>query len=160
MRLCLFQPDIPQNTGAALRLCAGVGVPLDIIEPCGFPLDDARLRRVSMDYGTEAEIKKHMSWEAFLAWKHETLPQGRLILMTTKASQPYHDFVFQPQDILIAGRESSGVPDMVHAQVDARLFVPLKTRSLNVIVASAIILGEALRQNNLYPLIQEKETKP
>lgn len=147
MRLCLFQPDIPQNTGAALRLTAGLGVPLDIIEPCGFPLDDARLKRVAMDYTAEAEIKRHNSWEDFLEWRKTTLPASRLILMTTKASVPYDEFEFQPDDIIIAGRESSGVPDYVHELVDARVIVPLKTRSLNVIIASAIILSEGLRQN-------------
>ena len=147
MRLCLFQPDIPQNTGAALRLTAGLGVPLDIIEPCGFPLDDSRLKRVAMDYTAEAEMKRHNSWEDFQEWRKTTLPASRLILMTTKASVPYDEFEFQPDDILIAGRESSGVPDYVHETADARVIVPLKTRSLNVIIASAIILSEGLRQN-------------
>lgn len=147
MRLCLFQPDIPQNTGAAMRLVAGLGVPLDIIEPCGFPLDDSRLKRVAMDYQTEVEVKRHISWENFLEWRQTALPASRLILMTTKAAMPYDEFEFQPDDILIAGRESSGVPDYVHEAADQRLIVPLKTRSLNVIVASAIILSEGLRQN-------------
>ncbi|MDB5478744.1 MAG: hypothetical protein JWM96_1239 [Alphaproteobacteria bacterium] len=146
MRLCLFQPDIPQNTGAALRLCAGLDVALDIIEPCGFPLDDARLKRVAMDYQVEANVKRHVSWEDFLTWQAETFPAARLILMTTKASLPYYDFAFQPDDILIAGRESSGVPEYVHERSNARVIVPIKTRSFNVIIASAMVLGEALRQ--------------
>jgi len=146
MRLCLFQPDIPQNTGAAIRLAAGLDVALDIIEPCGFPLDDAKLKRVAMDYQVEVQLQRHDSWENFLKWHTESLPQSRLILMTTKASLPYTDFQFQPDDILIAGRESSGVPDYVHQAVDGRVIVPIKTRSLNVIVASSMILGEALRQ--------------
>jgi tRNA (cytidine/uridine-2'-O-)-methyltransferase len=156
VRLCLFQPDIPQNTGAAMRLTAGLGVALDIIEPCGFPLDDARLRRVAMDYDIQADVKRHDSWGNFLEWRKTELPNGRLILMTTKAALPYDEFVFQADDILIAGRESSGVPDYVHETADARVIVPLKTRSLNVIVASAIILSEGLRQAKaLSPLAEE-----
>jgi tRNA (cytidine/uridine-2'-O-)-methyltransferase len=146
MRLCLFQPDIPQNTGAAMRLAAGLGVALDIIEPCGFPLDDARLKRVAMDYDVKVDVKRHDSWEDFQKWRMDTLPISRLIIMTTKAALPYDEFEFQPDDILIAGRESSGVPEYVHEAADARVIVPLKTRSLNVIVASAIILSEGLRQ--------------
>jgi tRNA (cytidine/uridine-2'-O-)-methyltransferase len=146
MRLCLFQPDIPQNTGAAMRLAAGLGVALDIIEPCGFPLDDTRLKRVSMDYDAHVDLKRHNSWEDFQEWRKNELPNSRLILMTTKVSMPYDEFEFQPDDILIAGRESSGVPEYVHEAADARVIVPLKTRSLNVIVASAIILSEGMRQ--------------
>lgn len=160
MRLCLFQPDMPQNTGAAVRVTAGLDVALDIIGPCGFPLDDTRLRRVAMDYHSQAAIKLHDSWLDFLNWRQAEQPSSRLILMTTKASQPFYDFDFQPEDILIAGSESSGAPDYVHETVDARLFVPLKTRSLNVIVASSMILGEALRQTHLYPINQKKGVSP
>lgn len=149
MRLCLFQPDIPQNTGAAIRLAAGLGIPLDIVQPCGFPLDDAKLRRVAMDYGASVDLSRHASWEHFLQWRQEHMPQSRLVLMTTKASLPYTEFAFQETDILIAGRESSGVPDAVHAVADARVIVPIRTRSFNVIVASAMILGEATRQTNI-----------
>ena len=148
MRLCLFQPDIPQNAGAAIRLTAGLGVPLEIIEPCGFPLDDARLKRVAMDYGGMGEINRHTSWETFLAWRESHSPLSRLILMTTKASIPYHRFTFKKDDLLIAGRESGGVPDYVHDIADARLIVPIKTRSFNVIVTSGIVLAEALRQTD------------
>ena len=151
MRLCLFQPDIPQNTGAAIRLTAGLGVPLEIIEPCGFPLDDARLKRVAMDYGNMGEINRHVSWEAFLDWKSAQSPSSRLILLTTKGSVPYHRFDYRNGDLLIAGRESSGVPDFVHQAADARVIVPIKTRSFNVIVASGIVLSEALRQHNYKP---------
>ena len=151
MRLCLFQPDIPQNTGAAMRLAAGLGVALDIIEPCGFPLDDAKLRRVAMDYQAEVMLERHDSWQDFLTWRIAELPASRLILMTTKAALPYTDFQFQPDDILIAGRESSGVPDYVHDAANARVIVPIKTRSFNVIVASGMVLGEALRQTNQRP---------
>lgn len=146
MRLCLFQPDIPQNTGAAIRLTAGLGVPLDIVEPCGFPFDDTRMKRVAMDYDEKAVMQRHDSWENFLGYRAEFLPKSRLVLMTTKASMPYHEFEFQPDDILIAGRESSGAPDYVHEMADARVIVPIKTRSFNVIVASGIILAEGLRQ--------------
>lgn len=146
MRLCLFQPDIPQNTGAAIRLCAGFNVPLDIIEPCGFPMDDARLKRVSMDYGNYAQFMRHDSWDKFTVWNNQKNPRSRLILLTTKASSPYHQFFFEPNDILIAGRESSGVPEFVHEAVDARVIVPIHTRSFNVIVAAGIVLAEGLRQ--------------
>ena len=149
MRLCLFQPDIPQNTGAAIRLAAGLGIALDIIEPCGFPLDDAKLRRVAMDYGACVDMARHASWDHFLQWRQDHSPDSRLVLMTTKASLPYTAFTFQPDDILIAGRESSGVPDHVHAKADARVIVPIRTRSFNVIVASAMILGEAMRQTDM-----------
>lgn len=142
MRLCLFQPDIPQNTGAAIRLCAGFGVGMDIIEPCGFPLDDARLKRVAMDYGTSVAVQRHANWEDFT----EARGGGRVILLTTRADLPYHHFAFQPDDILMVGRESSGVPDFVHAACDARVIIPIKTRSFNVIVAAGIVLAEGLRQ--------------
>lgn len=141
MRLCLYQPDIPQNTGAAIRVAAGFGVPLDVVEPCGFPFDDAKMKRVAMDYGAETEITRHKDWESFQAQR-----KGRLVLLTTKAALPYHEFAFQLDDILMVGRESSGVPQEVHAAVDARVIIPIKTRSFNVIVAAGIVLGEALRQ--------------
>jgi tRNA (cytidine/uridine-2'-O-)-methyltransferase len=141
VRLCLYQPDIPQNTGAAIRVAAGFGVPLDVVEPCGFPFDDAKMKRVAMDYGAETEITRHKDWESFQAQR-----KGRLVLLTTKAALPYHEFAFQLDDILMVGRESSGVPQEVHAAVDARVIIPIKTRSFNVIVAAGIVLGEALRQ--------------
>ncbi len=144
MRLCLYQPDIPQNTGAAIRLAAGFGIPLDVVEPCGFPFDDAKMKRVAMDYGATAEIARHADWNSFQAQR-----KGRLVLLTTKAALPYHEFAFQPDDILMVGRESSGVPDEVHAAADARVVIPIKTRSFNVIVAAGVVLAEALRQNNL-----------
>lgn len=143
VRLALYQPDIPQNVGAAMRLCACLGCPLDIIEPCGFPWDERKIRQSAMDYYEAARPKRHISWQAF----HESR-QGRLILMTTKAALPYTDFRFQAGDILMAGRESAGAPDEVHAAADARIFIPMQPglRSLNVVNASAMILGEALRQ--------------
>ena len=148
MRLALYQPDIPQNTGAMMRLAACLGVPIDIIEPCGFALDDRRLRRVGMDYLDHLTLMRHKSWQAFLQARH-----GRLLLLTTAAQRPYAAFAFEPSDILLVGRESAGVPEDVHATADALLRVPMTsgTRSLNVGLAAAMVLGEALRQTNQFP---------
>ncbi|MEK9644723.1 MAG: tRNA (cytidine(34)-2'-O)-methyltransferase [Alphaproteobacteria bacterium] len=144
MRIALYEPDIPQNAGAIFRLAACLGVPVDVIEPCGFVLDDRRLKRVSMDYGARAKVARHDSWRAF-SEKRET---GRLVLLTTKGDAAYMDFAFEPSDTLLLGRESAGVPEAVHNAVDARLIVPMAAgaRSLNVVTATAIVLGEALRQ--------------
>jgi len=144
LRLALYQPDIAENTGAMMRLCACLGAGLDIIEPCGFVLDDRRLKRTAMDYLSHLDWTRHASWEKFLSAR----AGRRLILLTTKAEMPYHRFVFRPNDILLAGRESAGVPDGVHAQADARIIVPMQkgVRSLNVATAASMILGEALRQ--------------
>ena len=146
MRLALFQPDIPQNVGAALRLTACMAVSLDVIEPCAFPLSDKSLKRAALDYGQSAQFDLHSSWEAFLA--HPARGGGRLILFTTRSAEPYHRFSFRPGDTLLMGRESAGVPDDVHDAAQARLFIPLKPgmRSLNVVTAAAMGLGEALRQ--------------
>ena len=148
MRLALFEPDIPQNAGALIRLGACMGVAIDIIEPCGFLLDDARLKRAGMDYLELATIARHASWASFLG-----ATTGRLILLTTKATLNYIDFEFKPDDVLILGRESAGVPDHVHAAAAARLRVPMKERlrSLNVALAGAMVLGEALRQKQGFP---------
>jgi tRNA (cytidine/uridine-2'-O-)-methyltransferase len=151
MRLALFQPDIPQNLGAALRLGACLGVPVDVIEPCGFPLSDAGVRRAAMDYGALAELNRHPGWSEFL-----TAParrDGRLLLFTTKGATPLHGFEFRAGDTLLFGRESSGAPDEVHAAADARVFIPLApgARSLNLTVSAAIALSEALRQTNRFP---------
>lgn len=146
MRLALYQPDIPQNTGSAVRLCAALGVPLDIIEPCGFPLNDQALKRVAMDYSAQVDLTRHASWEAFEEWRKAQTPPARLILLTTRATQSYTDFSFQSNDILLLGRESAGVPDAVHATVDGRVLIPVVGRSLNVMMAGAMVLGEALRQ--------------
>jgi tRNA (cytidine/uridine-2'-O-)-methyltransferase len=144
MRLTLFQPDIPQNTGALIRLGACFGVPLDIIEPCGFLWSDAKLKRAGMDYLEHAEVVRHASWATFL----EARPGMRLVLLTTKADTAYANFAFHPDDVLLLGRESEGVPDFVHMRADARLRIPLRApmRSLNVSQAGAIVLAEALRQ--------------
>jgi tRNA (cytidine/uridine-2'-O-)-methyltransferase len=150
MRLALFQPDIPQNLGGSIRLAACLGVSLEIIEPCGFPLDDRNLKRAAMDYGAAADVTRRDSWRAFQA---DRAP-GRLVLFTTKGAEPFHRFAFRPDDVLLFGRESAGVPDEVHAAADARLYIPIRpeTRSLNVVSAAAIALAEALRQTGGFPL--------
>jgi tRNA (cytidine/uridine-2'-O-)-methyltransferase len=144
MRLALFEPDIPQNTGALLRLGACLGVPVDIIEPCGFLLTDRGVRRAGMDYADLAVMRRFTSWDRF----QQERPPGRLLLLTTRGAQPYLDFAFRADDILLLGRESAGVPDTVHAAADARLIITMKpgTRALNVSQAAAMVLGEALRQ--------------
>ena len=146
MRLALFQPDIPQNLGAAIRLCACLGVELDIIEPCGFPLSDQAIRRSAMDYGVLATVKRHDSWVAFRA--DPLRSKGRLVLMTTAGAGSLYDFSFGADDTLLMGRESAGVPEEIHAAADARIMIPMVSgaRSLNVTTASAMALGEALRQ--------------
>jgi tRNA (cytidine/uridine-2'-O-)-methyltransferase len=150
MRLALFQPDIPQNLGAAIRLCACLGVSLDVIEPCAFPFSDKSLQRAALDYGPKADVMRHDSWADFL--KNVARAERRLVLMTTKGASPLYAFNFAPNDIVLMGRESAGVPDDVHSAADARLFIPIRpdTRSLNVIAAAAIGLGEALRQTGGY----------
>ena len=151
MRLALFQPDIPQNLGAAIRLAACLGVPLDVIEPCGFPLSDRALKRAALDYAPIADLRRHAGWDFF---RTDSVTSGaRLVLLTTRGDEPLHDFRFQPRDILLFGRESAGVPDEVHAAADARVVIPLApgARSLNVVTAAAIALGEALRQINAFP---------
>ena len=149
MRLALFEPDIPQNAGALLRLGACLNVGVDIIEPCGFLLTDKGLKRAGMDYLELASLRRHTSWERFQAER----PPGRLVLLTTRAAQPYSGFAFAPDDTLLVGRESAGVPQAVHEAADARLLIPMAAgaRSLNVSQAAAMVLGEALRQCNLFP---------
>ena len=144
LRLVLYQPDIPQNTGAAIRAAACFGASLEIIEPCGFPLDARALKRVAMDYGALAAPIAHPSWRAF----RETLSGARLILLTTAGDTSVWDFRFQAGDVLLLGRESAGVPDDVHAAAQARLRIPMAdgARSLNVATTGAIALAEARRQ--------------
>ncbi|HJO69394.1 MAG TPA: tRNA (cytidine(34)-2'-O)-methyltransferase [Rhodospirillales bacterium] len=151
MRIALYQPDIPQNTGAMLRTAACLGVPVDVIGPCGFAFSEKALRRVGMDYVDRAQIARHDSWEAFLAV--ERTAGRRLVLLTTRAEVPYFAFRFRDDDVLVMGRESAGVPEAVEAAVDARLRIPLAPgmRSLNVVVAAAVVLGEALRQTRAFP---------
>jgi tRNA (cytidine/uridine-2'-O-)-methyltransferase len=149
MRLALYQPDIPQNAGSILRLAACLGVAVDIIEPCGFVLDDRRLKRAAMDYLAQAEIRRHISWDAYI----QAPRSGRLVLLSTKARLPYHRFAFAATDTLLLGRESAGVPPEVAASADERVRIPMRPglRSFNVALAAALALGEALRQTRLLP---------
>jgi tRNA (cytidine/uridine-2'-O-)-methyltransferase len=151
MRLALYQPDIPPNTGTILRLGACMGVPVDVIEPCGFPFSDKSLRRAGMDYLDHVDVARHLSWEDFLAARRT--PDDRIVLLTTHAPDSYADFAFRRSDVLLLGRESAGVPEAVHDGVDARVRIPMANcvRSLNIAVAAAIVLGEALRQTGLLP---------
>ena len=144
MRLALFEPDIPQNLGAAMRLCACLGVGLDVIEPCGFPLGERAVRRAAMDYALALQVERHASWPQYLRAR----AGGRLLLLTTQGARRHLDFAYRPDDVLLMGRESAGAPPEVHAAADARLVVPMQagSRSLNVVVAAAMVLGEALRQ--------------
>ena len=154
MRLALFQPDIPQNTGTLLRLGACLDVALDIIEPCGFIFNEKAMRRAGMDYLEQVSYRRHNSWQNFLAFRQEHPEEyGRLVLMTTHASNPYTDFSFKKNDIILMGRESAGVPQEVHETVDARLLIPMNknARSINMAISAAMVLGEGLRQTHLFP---------
>jgi tRNA (cytidine/uridine-2'-O-)-methyltransferase len=148
LSLALFEPDIPQNCGTILRLAACLGLGVDIIEPCGFVWDDRRLRRAGMDYLESVELRRHESWTAFA-----TAPHGRLVLMTTGAERSFLDFAFEPGDVILLGRESAGVPAIVHQAADARLRIPMRPgrRSINVALAASMVLGEALRQTGGFP---------
>lgn len=146
MRLILFQPDIPQNTGTLLRLAACFGVPVDVIEPCGFVFGGPHMRRAGMDYLDQVAVTRHSSWSAY----HVAPQTGRLIVLTTKGETPLPDTVFHPDDRLLLGRESAGVPPEVAAAAALRVRIPLRptARSLNVAIAGAMVLGEALRQTD------------
>jgi len=148
MQIALYEPDIPQNTGTILRLAACLGVDAHIVEPAGFPVSDRAFRRAGMDYLDRVTIRRHSSWAAFDAWRRADGP--RLLLFTTSAETSYLDHTYQPSDILMFGRESAGAPDAVHRAADARLLIPMRQglRSINVAVAAAMALGEALRQTN------------
>ena len=160
MRLALYEPDIPQNTGTILRLAACLGLAVDIIEPCGFLLDDRRLRRAGMDYLQQVALTRHRSWTAYCesraAQAHKgpikdaeaTEPAGRLLLLTTRGDRAYTDIAYRADDTLLLGSESAGVPETVHACADHRLVIPMQAgaRSLNVALAAAMVAGEALRQ--------------
>ncbi len=143
--IALYQPDIPQNTAAIIRLCSCFDATLEIIEPCGFHIDDKRIKKVAMDYLNKSKIITYKSYNNFLLKK----TNKRIILMTTKAKKEYYNFNFKPQDTLLFGRESAGVPQIVHKNAYESLKIPLKknARSLNISVAAAITLSEALRQN-------------
>lgn len=146
LTLVLYQPDIPQNTGTILRTCACFGVSAAIIEPAGFSLSDRRFRRAGMDYLDHVAFERHVSWAHFESWREAR--QQRLVLLSTHAHLAYTDFAYAAGDILLVGRETAGVPEAVHAAADARVVIPLRPerRSLNVAVAAAIVLAEALRQ--------------
>jgi tRNA (cytidine/uridine-2'-O-)-methyltransferase len=146
MRIALYQPDIPQNTGTILRLCACLGAEAHIIEPAGFPFSDRSLRRAGMDYLDQVRLTRHHSWRAFETWRQAN--GHRLVLFTTDAGTSYLAYRYRPDDILLFGRESAGVPASVHAAADARLVIPMKAglRSINVAMSCAMALGEALRR--------------
>jgi len=146
MHIALYQPDIPQNTGTILRLCACFGIEAHIIEPAGFPASDRAFRRAGMDYLDAVTIVRHRAWTVFEAWRRGG--GHRLVLFTTTAPLSYLDYGYRTDDVLLFGRESAGVPPEVHAAADARVVIPLRPgmRSLNVAVAAAIAVGEALRQ--------------
>ncbi len=148
MRLALYEPDIAQNTGTILRLCACLGVEAHIVEPTGFPSSDRAFRRAGMDYLDRVALTRHVSWAHFDAWRRSQ--RLRLALFTTKAARSYLDHRFEPDDILLFGRESAGVPEAVHQAADARLTIPMREglRSINVAVAAAMVLGEAMRQTD------------
>lgn len=153
MRIALFEPDIPANTGTLIRLGACLGIALDIIEPCGFPFSAKSFRRAGLDYVDKADVTLHLSWEAFL----QSRQPGRLVLLSTRAREPYTAQRFRPDDTLLVGRESAGVPDHVHARADAAVLIPLQPglRSLNVAIAAAMVAGEALRQTALFPIMRD-----
>jgi len=151
MRLALFEPEIPPNTGTMLRLCACLGVPVDIVEPCGFPFSDRALRRAGMDYMDFVDLRRHIDFAAFNAWRREA--GHRLVLVETTGTLRHIDFGFVPKDILMLGRETSGTPPEVEAACDAVVRIPMLTsaRSLNVATAAAMVLSEALRQTGGFP---------
>ncbi|MCX5517168.1 tRNA (cytidine(34)-2'-O)-methyltransferase [Kaistia defluvii] len=150
-RIALYQPDIPHNTGAILRFAACMGVDVDIIEPAGFDLSDRGLKRAGMDYVERAALRRHISFDSFEIFRAE---QGsRLVLLSTRAAIPYTDFAFRPDDMLLFGRESAGVPPSVHERAEARLIVPMRPglRSINLAMTVAMVTGEALRQTGGLP---------
>lgn len=149
LRIALYQPDIPGNTGTILRLAACLSLTVDIIEPAGFVLSDKNLKRAGMDYLASAVMVRHVNWERFDAWRREQ--SRRLVLASTRAAVPYTRFEYLPDDILLFGRESAGVPDHVHDSADQRVIIPMVEgqRSINVAMSAAMIAGEALRQTNV-----------
>jgi tRNA (cytidine/uridine-2'-O-)-methyltransferase len=154
MRLALYQPDIAQNTGTILRLCACLGIPVDVIGPTGFDMSDRALKRAALDYLDHVDLTRHTSFATFMEQRNMAKPApGKLILLTTHAGTSHCDYPFGTDDTLMLGRESAGCPEAVHGCVDARIAIPMRPglRSLNVAVAAAIVLGEALRQTGGYP---------
>ncbi len=159
MRLALYQPDLPQNTAALIRLAACLGVPVEVIEPAGFLWDDRRLRRVAMDYPDLVSVRRHADWPTFLA--ADGVAPARRVLLSTRAATPYADFAFRADDVLVLGRESAGAPDWLHQAVGARVRVPMAAgaRSLNVVAAAAMVAGEALRQTGGFAPAQPAATQ-
>ena len=151
MRIALYEPDIPQNTGTILRLCACLGVEAHIIEPAGFPVTDRAFRRAGMDYLNQVTLVRHESFAAFEGWR--ALKRVSLVLLTTTAERSYLDHTFSIDQILMFGRESAGVPDALHRAADTRIRVPMRPgmRSMNVAMAVAVVVGEALRQTGGLP---------
>ncbi len=157
MEIALYQPDIAPNVGTLMRLGACLGAAVHIIEPCGFPFGAKDLRRAVMDYKDLADVTRHISWEAFTA----ATEGQRKILLTTRAAISHTEFEFEDTDILLLGRESAGVPEEVHQNVDGRVVIPMQSgaRSINVALSASMVLGEALRQTNGYPILAKaKET--
>lgn len=150
VRLALYQPDIPQNLGAAIRLCACLGLPLDVIEPCGFPLTDAAMKRAALDYGDKAKLVRHASLTAFAAAPERQ--SGRLVLVETDGAVSFQDFSFSTGDTLVLGRESAGSPGELYAAAQASVRIPMVQglRSLNVITAATVVLTEAMRQTGAW----------
>lgn len=153
IRIALYQPDIAGNTGTILRLAACLGFSVDIIEPAGFDLSDRNLKRAGMDYIETSSLTRHISWQHFEEWRATT--DRRLVLASTKASQPYTQISYRNNDIILFGRESSGVPEHVHNQSDERLLIPMRDgqRSINLSLSVAMISGEALRQTDSFPAL-------
>lgn len=151
MQLAIFQPDIPQNTGTIMRLCACLGTTMHIIEPCGFVMNDKKMKRAVMDYDSKLTLVKHSDWCKFQQFIEEN--NNRPILLTTKSSKKYTDFKFCSNDIIIAGQETAGVPNWLHNSIDNKITIPMAkgTRSLNVAISCSIALSEALRQTNKLP---------
>lgn len=149
MRIALIEPDIAGNTGTVLRLSACLGVGVDIVEPCGFPFSDRKLKRAGMDYAAHADITRHADWEAF---RHAA--RGRIVLLTTRGGANYHEVDYRPDDVLLLGSESAGAAEHVHDAAHLRIRIPMRPgfRSLNVAVAAGIVLAEALRQTGKLPL--------
>jgi tRNA (cytidine/uridine-2'-O-)-methyltransferase len=148
LRIALYQPDIPGNTGTILRLAACLGLGVDIIEPAGFDISDRNLKRAGMDYLASVALTRHVDWQAFESWRAAS--GRRLVLASTKAAVPYVEHAFLPEDVLLFGRESAGVPNHVHDAADARILIPMVDgqRSINVAMSAAMIAGEALRQTS------------
>lgn len=146
LRIALYQPDIPGNTGTILRLAACLGLGVDIVEPAGFDISDRNLKRAGMDYLANVSLVRHVNFDRFEEWRRES--GRRLVLASTRAAERYTDFAYRPDDILLFGRESAGVPETVHDRADARIIIPMVEgqRSINVAMSAAMIAGEALRQ--------------